>query len=254
MNKVDLNSDLGEISDISFVKKDIQIIKYISSVNIACGWHAGSPEVMREIVNVALANGCAIGAHPGFDDPSNFGRIAIPITPSKAKSIVKNQVLALLEYTDKLQHVKVHGALYNMAATDYSLAYAIAEGIMEIDPEIIFLVLSGSQMETAANDLGMRYASEVFADREYMPDGTLVPRSRQDAFILDKDQAIRRVIRMAKDSRVQSINGEDISIKADSICIHGDNPKALSFVKEIKKALEAEGIMIAKLAEVLDNA
>ena len=173
------------------------------------------------------------------------------VTPEEAKAYVKYQLGALSAFAKsqgvKIQHVKPHGALYNMAAVDEKLAKAMCEAVYEVDPEIIFMGLAGSKMIEAAEAVGLRAASEVFADRAYNDDGTLVSRKLPGAVIKDKELAIKRVVRMVKEGKVESINGKDIDIKADSICVHGDNPKALEFVKNIRETLIAEGVEIKNL-------
>lgn len=255
MYKVDLNSDLGESFGSYTIGMDREVIRHVSSVNVACGWHGGDPLVMEHTVAMAKEFGTAVGAHPGFLDLMGFGRRNIAVTPQEAKAYTKYQIGALMAFTTakgiRLQHVKPHGALYNMAAVDYPLARAIAEGIYEVDKELIFLALAGSQMLKAAADIGLRAASEVFADRGYMEDGTLVPRKMPGAMIHDQAEGISRVIRMVKEGKVPSVTGKEIPIKADSICVHGDNPQAVQFVLEIKKALQAEGISLASLREMI---
>lgn len=255
MYNVDLNSDLGESFGSYTIGMDEEIIRHVSSVNVACGWHGGDPLVMEKTVAMAKEYDTAVGAHPGFQDLMGFGRRNMAVTPEEAKAYTKYQIGALMAFATakgiKLQHVKPHGALYNMAAVDYKLARAIAEGIYEVDPDLIFMALANSQMIKAAADVGLKAASEVFADRGYMEDGTLVPRKMPGAMIHDEKEAIARVIRMVKEGKVTSITGKDIAIKADSICVHGDNPQAVQFVVEIKKALEAEGIALASIREIV---
>ena len=251
MYYVDLNSDLGESFGNYTIGMDGEILKYVSSANVACGWHAGDPIVMEKTVATAKENGVAIGAHPGFPDLMGFGRRNMVVTPEEAKAYVKYQLGALKAFTDshgvKIQHVKPHGALYNMAAVDEKLARAMCEAVYEVDKDIIFMGLAGSKMIEAAEAAGLKAASEVFADRAYNDDGTLVSRKLEGAVIKDKELAIKRVVRMVKEGKVESINGNDIAIKADSICVHGDNPKALEFVKNIRETLIAEGVEIKNL-------
>ena len=251
MYYVDLNSDLGESFGNYTIGMDAEILKYVSSANVACGWHAGDPIVMEKTVAVAKDNGVAVGAHPGFPDLMGFGRRNMVVTPEEAKAYVKYQLGALKAFTDshgvKIQHVKPHGALYNMAAVDEKLAKAMCEAVYEVDKDIIFMGLAGSKMIEAAEAAGLKAASEVFADRAYNDDGTLVSRKLEGSVIKDKDLAIKRVVRMVKEGKVESINGNDINIKADSICVHGDNPKALEFVKNIRETLIAEGVSIKNL-------
>ena len=181
----------------------------------------------------------------------SFVRRTVVVTPEEAKAYLKYQLGALSAFTKsqgvKIQHVKPHGAFYNMAAVDEKLARAMCEAVYEVDKDIIFMGLAGSQMIKAAEEVGLQAASEVFADRAYNDDGTLVSRKLPGAVIKDKDLAIKRVVRMVKEGKVESINGNDISIKADSICVHGDNPKALEFVKNIRETLVAEGVEIKNL-------
>ena len=255
MYKVDLNADIGESFGNYTIGMDSEVLKHITSANTACGYHAGDPLVMEKTVVMAKECSVAVGAHPGFPDLMGFGRRNMKISPAEAKAYIKYQVGALKAFTDaagiKMQHVKPHGAFYNMAAVDESLATAICEGIKEVDPELIMLGLAGSCHIAAAEKVGLRVASEVFADRNYMEDGTLVPRSRADAKIADPDQAIERVIRMVKEGKVTAVTGKEIDIKADSICVHGDNPKAVDFVQKIHARLEAEGIKVVNIAEVI---
>ena len=248
---VDLNSDLEESFGNYTIGMDEEILKFVSSANVACGWHAGDPMVMEKTVALAKEFGTAVGAHPGFPDLMGFGRRNMAVTPEEAKAYVKYQLGALQAFAKahgvKIQHVKPHGALYNMAAVDEKLAKAMCEAVYEVDKDIIFMGLAGSKMITAAEETGLKAASEVFADRAYNDDGTLVSRKLPGAVIKDKDLAIQRVVRMVKEGKVESINGKDIDIKADSICVHGDNPKALEFVKNIRETLEKEGVTISSL-------
>lgn len=252
---VDLNSDLGESYGAYKIGMDDEVLKYITSANVACGWHAGDPMVMEKTVALAKNAGTAVGAHPGYNDLMGFGRRNMNISPAEAKAYIKYQLGALLAFTSsmdvKLQHVKPHGAFYNMAAVDLDLAMAICQGIYEVDKDIILLGLANSKMIEAANKIGLRCASEVFADRAYMDDGTLAPRSLPGAVIHDKNLAIERVVKMIKEGYVESINGNKVPMKVDSICVHGDNPKALEFVENIRNRLIAENIEIAPLSEIV---
>lgn len=255
MYKVDLNSDLGESFGAYTIGMDSEVLKYISSANVACGFHAGDPMVMEKTVALAKANGVAVGAHPGYPDLIGFGRRNMTISPAEAKAYTKYQVGAMLAFTKaqgiKLQHCKPHGAFYNNAAVNMELAVAICEGVYEVDPDIILLGLAGSKHLEAAKEVGLRYASEVFADRAYMEDGTLVPRKMPGAVIHDTDVTIARVLKMVKEGCVESITGKIIPIKADSICVHGDNPKAIEFVNTIRSTLQAEGVEIAPISEII---
>lgn len=256
MNRfVDLNSDLGESFGAYKIGLDEEVLKCVSSANIACGWHAGDPIVMRKTVEAAYKNGVGIGAHPGFPDIMGFGRRNMTVSPEEVKQYTIYQLGALYGFAKavgaKIQHVKPHGAMYNMAAKDSKLAMAIIEGIWEVDRELIVLGLAGSEMINAAKEKGLKVANEVFADRAYNPDGTLVARSLPGSMIHDKKIAISRVIRMVTEGKVTAINGEDIDIKADSICVHGDNPEAIEFVTLIKEELLRAGVEIKPLNEFI---
>ena len=251
MPRVDLNSDLGESYGRYTIGCDERIIPLISSANVACGFHASDPVVMMETIKHMKEAGGAIGAHPGFPDLMGFGRRNMILSYEEAKDYTLYQISAIAGMCKsqgmKLQHVKPHGAMYNMAGKDYKLAKAICEAIKEFDDEIIVMGLSGSKMIDAAIDANLRVAQEVFADRGYEEDGSLVNRSKDGAFIHDENEAIERVIRMIKDKKVAAVTGNDIDIQADSICVHGDGEKALLFVENIRKALIAEKIDILPL-------
>lgn len=248
MFKVDLNCDLGESFGNYKIGLDEEVIKYISSANIACGFHASDPLVMDNTVKLAKKYNVSIGAHPGFADLVGFGRRKMDISLREAKVIVQYQIGALKSFCAangvQMKHVKPHGALYNMAAKDYNLALSICEGIYEVDSNLNLLALSGSKMLEAAKNTRLKAVSEVFADRAYNEDGSLVDRAKAGAVITDEEVAIKRVIRMIKENKVQTINGVDIPIKADSICVHGDGVKALEFVKRISETLKKENIEI----------
>lgn len=255
MVKVDLNCDLGESFGAYTIGMDEKVIPLISSCNIACGFHASDPEVMKKTVEMAKEAGIGIGAHPGYPDLMGFGRRNLNVSPAEAGAYITYQLGALYAFAKsagvRIQHVKPHGAFYNMAGKDYELALAIAKAVQAFDPELILLGLSGSESVRAAQDIGLPAAREVFADRAYMPDGSLMPRTREGAVIHDEEIAIRRVIRMVKEHRITACDGNDIEIVPDSICVHGDNVKALAFVTRIRAALEAEGIGIAPLSEIV---
>jgi len=255
MAKIDLNCDLGESFGAYTIGMDDKVIPLISSCNIACGFHASDPVVMKKTTAMAKEAGIGIGAHPGYPDLMGFGRRNMNVSPEEAGAYITYQLGALCGFVQsaggRLQHVKPHGALYNMAAKDYKLALAIAKAVQAFDPDLILLGLSGSESIRAAQDIGLRTAREVFADRAYMPDGSLMPRSREGAVIHDEELAIRRVIRMVKEHKVTACDGTDIEIIPDSICVHGDNVSALAFVTQIRKALEADSITVAPLSEIV---
>jgi UPF0271 protein len=255
MYRVDLNSDLGESFGRYTLGMDEKIIPLITSANVACGFHASDPVVMEKTIAMAEKANIRVGAHPGFPDLMGFGRRNMVISPEEAKAYTLYQVGALAAFAQakgcRLQHVKPHGALYNMAAKDYELSRAICEGIYGFDKNLIVLALSGGELARAAKDMGMRVAQEVFADRAYEEDGTLVNRRKEGAMITDEEEAISRVIRMVKEKKVTAVTGNDISIEADSVCVHGDGQKALAFVERIRAALQKEGIAICPLAEIV---
>lgn len=232
MYKVDLNSDLGESFGRYTIGSDDRIIPLITSANIACGFHASDPVVMMKTVNMVKKAGTGAGAHPGYPDLMGFGRRNMNVSHEEAKAYTLYQISALGGMCKaagvKLSHVKPHGAMYNMAGKDYELSKAICEAIKEYDPSLIVMGLAGSQMVKAARDMGLKTAEEVFADRAYEEDGSLVARSKPGAMIEDEDEAIARVVRMIKEGKVQAITGNDIDIKADSVCVHGDGEKPFS--------------------------
>ena len=253
MKKIDINCDLGESFGAYSIGKDAEVIPLISSANIACGWHGGDAVVMSETVAEAAAANVAVGAHPGYPDLVGFGRRNLKVTPKELKAYIQYQVGALTAFCRAnripLCHVKPHGAMYNMAAVDINLARAVCEGVASVSEELILLALSGSEMCRAAEQMGIRCAREVFADRAYEDDGTLVARSKPGAVITDKEAAVQRIVRLVRTGKVESISGKEIEVGADSICVHGDNLQALEFVREIRKALTEAGIEIAPLAE-----
>lgn len=248
MYKVDLNSDLGESFGAYKIGSDEEILKYVTSVNIACGFHAGDPSVMKKTVKTALSNNVSIGAHPGLPDLIGFGRRNMSITPTEAYDMVVYQIGALYGFIKAegvtMQHVKPHGSLYNMAAKDENLAKAIAQAVYDINPKLILFGLAGSESIKQGNLIGLQTVSEVFADRTYQSDGSLTPRNQSDAMVTDEKESIERVVRMIKDKKVRCQQGHDIDIKAETICIHGDGIKALNFAAEIKSFLTNSGIEI----------
>lgn len=255
MYRVDLNCDLGESFGNYTIGNDDQVIPLITSANVACGYHASDPIVMDQTLSRAKKAGIRVGAHPGFPDLMGFGRRNLSVSPEEAKAYVLYQLGALEAFCRihgmKMQHVKPHGALYNMAAKDYELSRAICQGIREFDQDLIVLALSGGELAHAAADMGLRTALEVFADRAYEEDGSLVNRRKEGAVITDEDLAVSRVVRMVKEKKVTAITGKDISIQADSVCVHGDGVKALAFVEKIRKALTEEGVEICALDRIL---
>ena len=250
MYLVDLNSDLGEGAGF-----DSAIIPLITSANIACGFHAGDSNIMCKTVELCRQSNVAFGAHPGYPDKENFGRTNMSLTPDEVYNITLCQLGALSAFAKVkgawLQHVKPHGAMYNMAGKDFDLALAIANAVKDFDNSLILLALSGSKMIEAAKQVGIKYASEVFADRAYEADGSLRARSLEGAMITDEQEAISRVVRMIKEGRVTAYTGEDVPIEAHSVCVHGDGEKALDFVRALNKAFAENEIKTAELSEVI---
>ena len=252
---VDVNCDMGESFGAYQMGHDEEILDFVTSANIACGFHAGDPTTMRKTVKLALEKNVGIGAHPGLPDLVGFGRRVMQLSPQEAYDLVLYQLGALYGFVKaeggQLQHVKPHGALYNMAAQNQTLSEAIAEAVYKMDPELILFGLAGSELIKAGKKIGIRCANEVFSDRTYQQDGSLTSRSNPDALIKDQTIAIQQVIRMVKEGKVHSLQGVDVSINADTICIHGDGEHALAYAKYISSALNEEQIKMAKISEFI---
>lgn len=244
MTSIDLNCDLGEGCG-----SDAELMRYISSANIACGFHAGNEATMRKTVELALKHGVAIGAHPGYADPENFGRTQMNLLPAEVRQLILEQLDALKRVCEsqgaKIGHVKPHGALYNQAGKDRELASAVVEAVAEWDPRLIFYGLSGSEMITEAKKVGLRTASEVFADRTYRADGSLTPRTEPNALITETETSVMQVLDMARYGRVRSTEGIMVKIKCETICLHGDGDHADEFASTLRNKLETEGFSIA---------
>ena len=232
----DVNCDMGE-----GIGNDELIMPYITSANIACGYHAGDEETMRQTILLAKKYNVNIGAHPSFLDRENFGRREINKSPKEVYELVSAQINLLQKIADDnqatLHHVKPHGALYNMAAKDKVLAQAIAKAVKDIDENLILFGLSNSFLISEAKAIGLKTASEVFADRTYRDDGSLTPRSQPNAMIENVDEAIQQVLMMVKQQKVKPVSGKEIPIVAETICIHGDGKNAVEFAKEIRNTL-----------------
>ena len=252
-NRIDFNCDMGESFGMYKMGFDEEVIKHITSANIACGFHAGDPNWMRHTVKLAEQNGVAVGAHPSFPDLSGFGRRNMVVSPEEARNDVIYQMGALQAFTSdrKLQHVKPHGAMYNMAVADEELARAICEAVLEVDEEVALLALAGSGWIDIAEDMGLRVGREIFADRALNPDGTLVSRSAPGSVIHDTNEVVERSLRMVKDGKAKAINGDIIDVHADSLCLHGDTPGAVEMAQALKQALEDESIEIKPLGELV---
>ena len=249
MYKINLNCDLGEGAAF-----DEKIIPLINSANIACGFHAGNREMMESTVKLCIDNKVGIGAHPGYPDKENFGRTNLDVTPKQVYDYTLAQLEALgnvVESKDKIVHIKPHGAMYNQAAKNKDLADAIVDAIIDFNKDLILLALSGSQMIDSARAKGVKYASEVFADRAYEADGSLRARSLENSMITDEDLAVERVIKMVKSGKVTAYTGEEIDIEAHSVCVHGDSEKAFVFVQKLNEAFSKNGIETVGLIEAI---
>lgn len=230
---------------------DAALMEYVSSANIACGFHAGDLDTMRRTVDLALESRVAVGAHPGYADRERFGRMRISLPNKEIYNIVTEQIRALKDVCSRaggtLHHVKPHGALYNQAATDRDMARTLVDAVRDVDPGLILFGLSGSVMIEEAEKSGMRTASEVFADRTYGPDGMLTPRTQPDALVTDTDKAISQVMGMINDGQVTTTDGNAVPMRADTVCIHGDGRNALQFAEAIYSELIDAGIEIRSL-------
>ena len=238
---MDINSDMGEGFGAWDMGNDALLLDYITSTNIACGWHAGDPARMKKLVELATAKKVHIGAHPGLPDLVGFGRREIAISEQDAYNYVLYQAGALQAFINaagnRLHHVKPHGALYNQAAKDMKLARGIARAVKDLGSNVILYGLAGSCLIDAAKELNVPVWQEVFADRKYTKEGFLVPRTQVGAVIEDESEALKQVMSMSKEGKVIAIDGSEIKIQADTLCIHGDNPHAVEFAKKIKAAL-----------------
>ncbi len=245
--QIDLNSDLGE-----GMSAERELLGLVSSASIACGFHAGDPSSMSASISAAQDAGVAVGAHPSLDDRNDFGRTELPVKPEEVFALVAYQVGAFQAIAGSLgvrpNHVKPHGALYNMAARDPALADAVAHAILAVDRSLILFAPGGSPLAQAGEGIGLRVAREVFADRNYQPNGSLVPRTRADALLLDVEEAAARVLRILQEGVVRAVDGCDIAISADTICVHGDTPDALAFAQQLRAQLTAAGITVTAIA------
>lgn len=243
MVKIDLNADLGEGG-----QADAELMTLVSSVNIACGFHAGDAQTMLESVRNAIKHGVAIGAHPGFPDRENFGRTAMVLPPETvyAQTLYQTGALDAIVRAQHgvLRHVKPHGMLYNMAAQDPALADAIARAVRDHNPQLILVGLAGSELIRAGQRLGLVTRQEVFADRGYQQDGSLVPRSQPGALITDDAKALAQTLDMIRTGRVKTINGTQANVQAETVCLHGDGEHALLFARRLRAAFAEQGILV----------
>lgn len=246
--KIDINCDMGESFGAYRMGDDEKIMPFITSANVACGFHAGDPVVMAGTVRLAAAHNVAVGAHPGYADLVGFGRRNMETSPGEIKNLVLYQVGAMAAFTAasgvELQHVKLHGALYNYASADERAASEVIEAVKSFDPELWLFAPSGSMLVEMAKAKGMRVAREAFADRAYNGDGRLVSRKLQGSVIRDLRQVRERVVKLVKTGAVASIDGDDIALDADTLCIHGDTPGAWQIAKTVREALDGAGIRV----------
>ena len=255
MYKIDLNSDIGESFGAYCMGDDEAVMDAVTSANVACGFHAGDPLVMKKTIKNCAAKGVAVGAHPGYPDLVGFGRRNMKCTPEEEYADCLYQIGALSAFCRTnglaLQHVKPHGAMYNQAAKDPGLARAIARAVKDSGENIILMGLANSEFEKAAKEMGVPFAAEAFADRGYMPDGSLVPRSQPGAIIHDVEEAAKRVVRMVTEGTVGAVDGTVINFRPQSICMHGDTPEAVDMAKTVRRELEAAGVKVTNLKEVV---
>ena len=256
--KIDLNSDVGESFGNYKLGLDEEVIPLISSANIACGFHAGDPAVMRRTIALARENGVAVGAHPGLPDLVGFGRRYMDVSLVEIKDYVTYQIGAIQAFAVaegvKLQHVKPHGALYNMAVQDTAIWDTVAAALADLNRDLILFVLGGSdrsELEAIGDRHGIRMAFEFFADRAYNPDGSLVSRKEPGAVIRDQDLAAQRVLKMVTEGKVDCVDGSQLQLSGDTICVHGDNPSALNLVRKIRQRLTDAGVAIKPAGEFL---
>lgn len=249
MFSIDLNADVGESFGVWHMGDDAGVMPWITSANIACGFHAGDPVIMRETVELCIQNEVAIGAHPSLPDLQGFGRREMKVAPKSAYAQILYQIGALAAIAraagTRLHHVKPHGALYNMAARDRDLADAIARAVRDFDPDLILVGLAGSALVDAGRDAGLGVQREGFCDRLYLPDGSLAPRARADAVIEDIDTAAAQAVAIATGDAVTTDNGTGIRIEADTLCVHGDRANAAVFAERLRRTLEGAGVQVA---------
>jgi UPF0271 protein len=249
--EININCDLGESSKLHSTKNDPILLEIVNSANIACGYHAGDKLTMGKTIEISKKNKVSIGAHPSFNDPDNFGRKRLNLSSGEIKKLVIEQINILSNIADnkgtKVTHVKPHGALNNMACENYDLAKIISESIIEVNKELIFLVPTGSQMEKAGKKLGIKIATEIFADRNYEDDGNLISRSKENAMIIDPVIAKKHVIKMIESQALNCYSGKQIPCEIDSICVHGDGENAVITAKEIKDGLLKSGVTLNPL-------
>jgi UPF0271 protein len=251
--RIDINCDMGEGFGAYTLGLDAEIVPHITSANIACGFHAGDPGWMRATVSLAERHGVGVGAHPGFPDLRGFGRRAMQAAPAEITDDLVYQIGALTAFTSakRLQHVKPHGALYNLAVEREDVARAIGEAVVAVDRDLFLVVLAGSPWEQAARRMGLRVAREVFADRAFDARGALVPRSVPGAVIHEASAVVERSLRLVVEHRVTAITGEELELHADTICLHGDTSGAVHLAASLRQEFERAGINVVSLAELV---
>ena len=251
MHRVDLNADMGESFGAYTLGDDDALLLSVTSASIACGFHAGDPGTMARAVAACTLHGVALGAHPGLPDLVGFGRRALAVSPAEARDLVTYQIGALAAFAARsgvrLQHVKPHGALYTMAERDPLLAAAIARAVREVDADLILMGLSGGALVEAGRMLGLRVAHEVFADRAYIADGTLAPRGSPGAVLHDFDEVAARIVRLVREGKIAATDGSDLTLEADTVCLHGDAPGAVLLASVVRRTLEEEGVAVRAL-------
>ena len=255
--KIDINCDMGESFGRYQLGLDAEIMPFISSANIACGFHAGDPNVMHNTVRIAVEHGVGVGAHPGFPDLVGFGRRNLSMQADELRDAIIYQVGALMGFTQMfgatIQHVKPHGAMYNMAADNENMARTIVETLLKLNDQLILFGLSGSKILKIAREAGLRVAREVFADRAYNEDGSLVSRQQPGSVITDSSEVVQRIVTMVKKRKVTAITGREINLELDTICVHGDTAGAVNHVKHIVHILKQETIEIAPIGTFLEG-
>ena len=249
--RIDINSDVGESFGAYAIGHDAGLMRSITSANVAAGFHAGDPSVLRQTIRAARSHGVAVGAHPGFPDLVGFGRRELNVSPGEAEDFVLYQVAAVAGVAAAegvgLQHVKPHGALFNMAVHDANLAAAIARAVAAFDKRLILFGLPGSEILNAGRAAGLRVAAEVFADRAYEPDGTLASRKKPGAVIHDAEIVVARAVRMVTERNVVAVDGSIVPLEADTICVHGDTPGSDDLAARIRAGLERAGVSVKSL-------
>lgn len=251
MTRVDLNADMGESFGVYALGDDDALLRSVTSANIACGFHAGDPGTMARAVAACVAHGVALGAHPGLPDLTGFGRRALAVTSAEVRDLMTYQIGALAAFAarsgQRLQHVKPHGALYSMAERDPDIAAAIALAVREVDAALILMGLSGGSLVAAGREAGLQVANEVFADRSYTPGGTLTPRELPGAVLHDPAQVAARIVRLVTEGTIAASDGTDLTLAADTICLHGDSPGAAQLAHAARQALETVGVVVRPL-------